>query len=99
MTRLLFLLQDPVFLEGLEFTGKPCPFLADVRCSVYEARPLVCRTYHSLRTSAALCSMDIPAAQQVRAPMYDPDNIEMLYSALNEMYSLLKPCGNIGEFF
>lgn len=27
--------------------GTPCPFLVDGACSVYEARPLSCRAYHS----------------------------------------------------
>ena len=30
---------------GFFLEGKPCPFLKGNKCSIYEARPLVCRTY------------------------------------------------------
>lgn len=41
---------------------RPCPFLApDSTCSVYEARPLPCRTYH-VRTDPSLCAQ-VPAAR------------------------------------
>jgi Fe-S-cluster containining protein len=31
-----------------DFGARPCVFLADGRCSIYEVRPLVCRGYNSL---------------------------------------------------
>jgi Fe-S-cluster containining protein len=31
-----------------DFGTRPCVFLADGRCSIYEARPMVCRGYNSL---------------------------------------------------
>jgi hypothetical protein len=34
--------------EGLAVTGIPCAFLADGKCSAYEARPAACSGYHSL---------------------------------------------------
>jgi Fe-S-cluster containining protein len=30
------------------FGLRPCVFLADGRCSIYEVRPMVCRSYNSL---------------------------------------------------
>lgn len=99
MTRLPFRPRDVVFADGMRFNGRPCPFLVENRCSVYEARPLVCRTHHSLRDDASQCSMDIPASQQVRPPMYQPDLLEVPYMELNAAYNLLEPVGNIAEFF
>jgi Fe-S-cluster containining protein len=34
--------------RGLRFNRKPCPFLEDSRCAVYEARPDECRSYPHL---------------------------------------------------
>ena len=34
-------------------TPAPCAFLIDRRCSIYSARPLACRRYHALGSSAA----------------------------------------------
>jgi Fe-S-cluster containining protein len=99
MVRLPFRTLDVAHAEGLKFNGKPCPFLVDSKCSVYEDRPLQCRTHHSLRDSADLCSMDIPEAEQTRPPMYDPDLIEVPYREMNTAYREMEPCGNIGEFF
>ena len=31
-----------------DFGARPCAFLADGRCSIYEVRPMVCRGYNSL---------------------------------------------------
>lgn len=36
-------------------TGLPCPFLRDNRCSVYEHRPLACRTLINLDDDDLLC--------------------------------------------
>lgn len=99
MTRLPFRPPEVVHAEGMKFNGKPCPFLVDSKCSVYEDRPLLCRTHHSLRESADECSMDIPATEQVRPPMYDPDVLEVPYREINAAYQSMEPCGNIGEFF
>ncbi|MCS0592524.1 YkgJ family cysteine cluster protein [Massilia norwichensis] len=99
MSSLPFRPPSVVHAEGMKFNGKPRPFLVDSKCSVYEDRPLLCRTHHSLRESADECSMDIPAAEQVRPPMYDPDVLEAPYRAMNAAYRPMEPCGNIGEFF
>lgn len=99
MARLPFRPLDVVHAEGMKFNGKPCPFLIGDRCSVYEDRPLVCRSHHSLRESADQCSMDIPAGKQSRPPMYDPDLVEVPYRQMNATYQPTEPCGNIAEFF
>jgi len=37
------------------YAGKPCGFLEDGVCSIYEHRPVVCRVQHSLEDDAAPC--------------------------------------------
>jgi uncharacterized protein len=45
--RVLRLLDDP--------HGMPCPFLRNGACSIYEARPFVCRRHHALTPTAYWC--------------------------------------------
>jgi Uncharacterised protein family (UPF0153). len=42
-----------------------CPFLSEGRCSIYQARPQMCRNYHA--TSVAGC----------QASYHDPDNLDI----------------------
>lgn len=35
----------------------PCPFLVDNACSVYEVRPVNCRTHHVLHSDSSRCSL------------------------------------------
>ena len=99
MVRLAYRPINEVFAHGAKFNGKPCPFLREDRCSVYEDRPLVCRTHHSLLDNPTSCNMDIPSAKQIRPPMYDPDLLEEPYIALNVKHNPAEPWGNIAEFF
>jgi len=99
MARLAYRPINEVFAQGAKFNGKPCPFLRESRCSVYEDRPLVCRTHHSLLDNPTSCSMDIPPAQQIRPPMYDPDLLEKPYIEVNLKHNPAEPWGNIAEFF
>lgn len=41
-------------------TNRPCPFLKDDACSIYEFRPMVCRTHMSFEASNELCRPDNP---------------------------------------
>jgi Fe-S-cluster containining protein len=99
MVQLPFRPLDVVHAEGMKFNGKPCPFLVEHGCSVYEDRPLVCRMHHSLRDSAEKCSMSLPVAEQERPPMYNPDLLEVPYRAMNLAHKRMEPSGNIAEFF
>ena len=47
--------KHPVRHSEGEFSGVPCPFLADDVCSAYEARPYACRAHYSFDTSAYWC--------------------------------------------
>lgn len=39
----------------------PCAFLVDSRCSIYEARPTLCRTFHSLDVAPCRSGFEHPA--------------------------------------
>lgn len=40
-----------------EHYGNPCPFLKDGACSIYESRPLTCRTLYNMDSDALLCTI------------------------------------------
>lgn len=40
----------------------PCAFLVDSRCSIYEARPTLCRTYHSMDVTPCRSGFENPTA-------------------------------------
>ena len=41
--------------ETNNFVGVACPFLVDDACSIYDARPFVCRQHHSFDSTAYWC--------------------------------------------
>ncbi len=45
-------------LVDKDLTGKPCPFLTDKSCAIYEYRPFVCRRHHALVKNANWCKPD-----------------------------------------
>lgn len=53
--------------------GGPCPFLVEEECSVYDARPVACRTHVSLADSALLCQ--IVPGHPARVPYADSTKI------------------------
>ena len=54
------------------FTGKPCPFLKDNLCTVYEVRPMVCRLFHSLEDNPELCDSAKHPGYPIRRINDDP---------------------------
>jgi Fe-S-cluster containining protein len=40
------------------YTAKPCPFLLDNKCSVYDVRPMICRLHHSMHVDSRPCQHD-----------------------------------------
>jgi len=96
MTTLPYRPMNVVLAEGDKYNDRPCPFLVDRKCSVYEDRPLVCRVHHSLSDSALDCN---PFVSSGRPPMYNPDIVEVPYRIINAAVNPLEPWGNIAEFF
>jgi hypothetical protein len=52
----------------LLLTNVPCPLLRDGACSMYAARPMNCRAYHSLDYQACLASFDDPTDLSLTHP-------------------------------
>lgn len=50
-------LQDK-FAESFHGGEKPCPFLVNDACSIYEHRPMACRVHLNLAANAEPCQMD-----------------------------------------
>lgn len=90
---------EEVMTAGLEFVGRPCPFLLNEKCSVYASRPLVCRVHHSLNDDVSACEENVSLKPTRHVLMYDPDALEMPYAYVNHKAHSDEPWGNIAEFF
>lgn len=55
--------------DASRFTGVPCTFLRDDLCSIYDSRPLVCRTQFNMDRDELLCRLVEGAA--VPVPYFD----------------------------
>ena len=70
-------------LEGREkFADKlplgydnPCPFLKDNECSIYDVRPLACRTHFNMDVDAELCRLDMGANG---VPLYKTTDLDLM---------------------
>ncbi len=83
----------------LAYAGKPCTFLKDGACSIYEHRPVVCRVQHSLEDDAAPCepreglhaaAMDLTDVYLAELQM---NGRMMVYADIREFF----PAGRSGE--
>lgn len=99
MTRIPARSHNEVLTAGLQYAGKPCPFLLDGSCSVYEVRPIICRLHHSFNDDADQCSTDIPLDKKAGVVQYNPDILEIPYHNLVREYRRTEPWGCIHEFF
>lgn len=72
---------------------KPCPFLKENRCSVYEHRPLSCRIHFSLDSDDLLCRL-LPE-KTVPVPLLDMSALQLLYARVMWKDKL----GDIRDFF
>jgi len=99
MRRIQFRTRKKVWVESARYVGRPCPFLAMGRCSIYASRPLICRLHHSLNEDPSECEkLTRPGARQ-GVYMYDPDYVEVPYHGLNDRYQPKEPWGAIQDFF
>jgi Fe-S-cluster containining protein len=86
--------------EANRFNGSACPFLEDGSCSIYEARPLICRIHHSLEASGDACAL--PKGGELvgqSVERIDPDHFEVPYVEMSRQHSKNEPWGAIQEFF
>lgn len=57
--------------EYVALTRLPCPFLTEAKeCSIYEARPMSCRSYGVTRSSAGLCQRPPGKGETMTQLMY-----------------------------
>lgn len=84
-------------MEGnATYTGVPCPFLKDNRCSIYRFRPYVCRLHVSIDKDDLLCNLASVAVQpQWDSRMFHVAELEAFYGKGDKMPRL----ADIREFF
>lgn len=63
-----------------DFHGKPCPFLNEGSCSIYRARPFVCRRHVSLGRTENWCEVKI--ANDYKFPLLAFSEIDKSYDFL-----------------
>ncbi|PLX77737.1 MAG: hypothetical protein C0607_00550 [Azoarcus sp.] len=85
--------------EARRFHGIPCPFQHENRCSIYAARPLICRIHHSLNDDASACDTSVPFEERKPVASYDVDRIELPYHCLMTENGTKEAWGAIQEFF
>lgn len=78
--------------------GKPCPFLVDHACSVYEHRPLACRIRHSLSEDPDDCSLDGPTKGEFPALALEAAFIDT-YVEVGCRTGSVEPVGSIHRYF
>ncbi|MDC7701415.1 YkgJ family cysteine cluster protein [Vogesella indigofera] len=67
-------------LSNSEFHGVPCPFLKSNACSIYSARPFVCRQFHSLAPTAEWCAPE--KSFQGKFPLIRSSEAQKAFDAL-----------------
>lgn len=86
------------FLPKEEFHGTPCPFLAQGACSIYAARPFVCRRHVTLTSTNTWCSPSI--SNNETFPMLQFSSVEKAFdqvrreSASFEIYDIRQVFGH-----
>jgi Fe-S-cluster containining protein len=54
---------------------KPCPFLKEHQCSIYDVRPLACRSHFNMDIDAELCRVDLG---NNRVPLYKTTDLDVI---------------------
>lgn len=60
--------------------GEPCLFLKNGACSIYENRPLACRTQYNMDEDALLC--ELVEGEEIPVPYIDSRSITMAYAMI-----------------
>lgn len=64
--------RTDIMANQKKYSGVPCLFLKDGRCSVYEVRPLACRVHVNMADTPDVCDVKNP----VQMPMLDTQKID-----------------------
>lgn len=82
-----------------KFTGVPCTFLVEGRCSIYPVRPAACRIHHNLEDTSDNCWI-APGGNAVNRLRPTVPEIDLRgYLAANAFVFLNDSFGDIREFF
>jgi uncharacterized protein len=75
-------LKQSIDHSSEKFAGKTCPFLVDDACSIYQSRPLVCRSHFSFDTTAYWCHPDRMGT--VAVPLIRFDGIQSAFLSITK---------------
>lgn len=75
----------------------PCTFLVEGECSIYENRPLPCRTQYSLDVDALMCELTPPESKRV--PYLNPHPFLMAFLQMLGVPQRAPKLADIREFF
>lgn len=68
--------KDDIEDDKTRYSGVPCAFLVDHKCSIYGERPHVCRVHYTVDRDNLLCQ--IVPGEAVNMPMIDNMSMNML---------------------
>lgn len=78
----------------MSWYGQPCPFLHAGQCSVYEHRPVACRTQFNMDDDDLLCML--VQGEEIRVPYLDMMDHKLAYA---EAVSTNEVCADIRQWF
>lgn len=82
-------------LDYAHFHGVPCPFLRQDICSIYDHRPLACRSHVALDEDNLLCSATPLGRADVGVASLDMTVVKLAFMGMNQGRHI----GDIREFF
>lgn len=82
-------------LESQDFHGEPCPFLTNDMCSIYAARPFVCRRHNALTPNSYWCH---PERSDRPFPKIGFTNINLAFEVIRQEANAREP-SDIRQYF
>jgi Fe-S-cluster containining protein len=79
-----------------QYRGVPCAFLVNNLCSIYDHRPVACRSHHSLDANADQCNLAIPNKDS-HVPSFNLTMLEFSLAAL--AFEQQEGIADIRDFF
>jgi len=91
--------QNQWLEAGQKFAGELCPFSKNNECTIYEVRPIVCRTHNNFVNDVSRCDVTNPDSKIKPILSFNADLVEVPYDELaRELYGE-EAIGEISEFF